>query len=341
VSVSIGFAVVGGGRIGALHARHLAGSVDGARLVMVVDVDPATAQRVAAGRAGVSTGASLAEALAHPEVDAVLIASPTSLHSEQLRAAAAAGKAIFCEKPVANDLAETIAAMAAVKTAGVPFQIGFNRRFDPAYAAVGRSVHAGALGTIELFRSQSSDPGPAPEAYIASSAGFFKDSVIHDIDTARFVAGEVERVTALGRVMVDPVYRKYGDVDTSVITLEFESGALGVLMNSRRTVYGHDLRVEVHGSLGKVVAEDERATKVWTYDTAGVHGDFYYHFIERFTDAYRLELQAFVDAVAAGTVPSPGATDAVESLRVAEAAERSLKEGRTVALAELRDEVLA
>jgi myo-inositol 2-dehydrogenase/D-chiro-inositol 1-dehydrogenase len=202
-------------------------------------------------------------------------------------------------------------------------------------------VHAGTVGTVELFRSQSSDPGPAPEAYIASSAGFFKDSVIHDIDTARFVAGEVERVTALGRVMVDPVYQKYGDVDTSVITLEFESGALGVLMNSRRTVYGHDLRVEVHGSLGKVVAEDERATKVWKYDAAGVHGDFYYHFIERFTDAYRLELQAFVDAVAAGMPPSPGATDAVESLRVAEAAERSLREGRTVALAELRVEVRA
>jgi len=341
VSKGIGFAVVGAGRIGALHARHLAGSVDGARLVMVVDVDAATAGRVAGGRAGVSVGSGLAHALADPDVDAVLIASPTSLHSEQLRAAAAAGKAIFCEKPVANDLAETISAMAAVEAAGVPFQIGFNRRFDPAYAALGRAVHGGKIGAVELFRSQSSDPGPAPEAYIASSAGFFKDSVIHDIDTARFVAGEVERVTALGRVMVDPVYQRYGDVDTSVITLEFVSGALGVLMNSRRTVYGHDLRVEVHGSLGKLVAEDERATKVWGYDATGVHGDFYYHFIERFTEAYRRELQAFVDAIAAGAVPTPGATDAIESLRVAEAAERSLKERRTVAVSELRAEVTA
>lgn len=335
----IGFAVVGAGRIGALHARHLAGSVAGARLVMVVDADAATADRVAGSRPGVRTGTDIGDALAAHDVDAVLIASPTSLHTHQLRAAAAAGKAIFCEKPVANDLRETSATMAAVMAAGVPFQIGFNRRFDPAYAALGKAVHTGAVGTVELFRSQSSDPGPAPEAYIASSAGFFKDSVIHDIDTARFVAGEVERVTALGRVMVDPVYQRYGDVDTSVITLEFVSGALGVLMNSRRTVYGHDLRVEVHGSLGKVVAEDERATKVWNYDANGVHGDFYYHFIERFEGAYRLELQAFVDAVRTGAAPTPGATDAVESLRVAEAAERSLKEGRTVALAELHQEV--
>ncbi|HLU81844.1 MAG TPA: inositol 2-dehydrogenase [Trueperaceae bacterium] len=337
----IGFAVVGAGRIGALHARHLAGSVDGARLVMVVDADEATALRVAGGRPGVSIGTDIAEALDARDVHAVLIASPTSLHSQQLLAAAAAGKAIFCEKPVANDLQETIRAMVAVTAAGVPFQIGFNRRFDPAYAAVGTAVRTGKIGAVELFRSQSSDPGPAPEAYIASSAGFFKDSVIHDIDTARFVAGEVERVTALGRVMVDPVYERYGDVDTSVISIEFVSGALGVLMNSRRTVYGHDLRLEVHGSLGKVVAEDERATKVWNYDAGGVHGDFYYHFIERFTAAYRLELQAFVTAVKAGEPPTPGATDAIESLRVAEAAEMSLKHGRSVALSELRTEVTA
>lgn len=330
---TLGFAVVGAGRIGALHARHLAGAVEGARLVCVVDPDTAAAQRAALGGASVAT--DLAEALANPAVDAVLIASPTNLHAPQLEAAAAAGKAILCEKPVANDLASTIRAMEAVMRAGVPFQIGFNRRFDPAYAALGRAVQAGELGKVELFRSQSSDPGPAPEAYIASSAGFFHDSVIHDIDTARFVAGEVKRVTALGRVMVDPVYAKYGDVDTSVITLEFTSGALGVLMNSRRTVYGHDLRVEVHGERGKLVAEDERATKLWRYGPHGPQGDYYHHFLDRFRDAYRLEVQAFVDAVAAGHTPSPGPVDAIESLRVADAAWRSLKEGRPVAITEV------
>ena len=340
----LGVAVIGAGRIGSLHARHLRGAVDGARLVLVVDADLEVARRAAgavaaAGRdaaaGAVAVASDLEAALANDEVDAVVIASPTDLHAGQLEAAAGAGKAIFCEKPVAHGLAATMAALASVQEAGVPFQIGFNRRFDPAYAAVGAAVAAGEIGAVELFRSQSSDPGPAPEAYIAASGGFFRDSVIHDIDAARFVAGEVRRVTALGRVLVDDVYRRHGDVDTSVVTLEFEGGGLGVLMNSRRTLYGHDLRLEVHGSEGKLVAEDERATKLWRYDRHGVHGDFYYHFLERFKDAYRLELQAFVDAVVAGASPKPGIVDAVESLRVAEAAELSLRSGRPVELAEV------
>ena len=329
----LGVAVIGAGRIGALHARHLAGGIEGARLVMVVDPDEDAARRAAAGIAEVR--GDYASALHHADVDAILIASPTTMHAEQLIAAAGAGKAIFCEKPVANSLRETMSAMGAVEASGVPFQIGFNRRYDPAYAEVARAVHAGELGAVELFRSQSSDPHPAPEAYIAASAGFFHDSVIHDIDMARFVAGEVERVSALGRVLVDPVYERHGDVDTSVITLEFVSGALGVLMNSRRTVYGHDLRLEVHGAAGKLVAEDERATKVWRYGADGVRGDFYYHFLERFRDAYRLEVQAFVDGVRSGTAPGPGPTDAIESLRVADAAAMSLREGRSVRVAEV------
>lgn len=329
----LGFAVIGAGRIGALHARHLAGAIEGARLSVVADPDEAAARAAAVGGAGVV--ADLNEALGHPRVDAVVIASPTSAHAEQLIAAAEAGKAIFCEKPVADDLAQTMAAMAVVERTGVPFQIGFNRRFDPAYAELARAIGAGELGRVELFRSQSSDPRPAPEAYIASSSGFYRDSVIHDIDTARFVVGEVERVTALGRVMVDPLYAKYGDVDTSVLTLEFASGALGVLMNSRRTVYGHDLRVEVHAERGKLVAEDERATKLWRYDVHGVHGDFYDHFLDRFRDAYRRELQAFVDAVRAGQAPTPGARDAIETLRVADAATLSLEQGRPVRVDEI------
>lgn len=341
---TLGVAVVGAGRIGSLHAKHLRGAVDGASLVMVVDADLEVARRAAgvtaagsglAATSGVAVATELEAALEHQDVDAVVIASPTDLHAAQLAAVAAAGKAIFCEKPVAHGLEATIAALARVRQAGVPFQIGFNRRFDPAYAAVGKAVAAGEIGQVELFRSQSSDPGPAPEAYIASSGGFFRDSVIHDIDTARFVAGEVRRVTALGRVLVDDVYRRHGDVDTSVVTLEFVGGGLGVLMNSRRTVYGHDLRLEVHGSKGKLMAEDERATKLWRYDRGGVHGDFYYHFLERFKDAYRLELQAFVDAVRAGAAPSPSVVDAVESLRVAEAAGLSLALGRPVELAEI------
>ncbi len=333
MTAAFGFAVIGAGRIGALHARHLAGAVEGARLEVVCDVDEAAARAAAIGGAAAMT--DVAEALAHPRVDAVVVASPTNAHAEQLRLAAAAGKAIFCEKPVADDLVSTTEVMAVVEASGVPFQIGFNRRFDPAYAELARRIRAGELGKVELFRSQSTDPRPAPEAYIASSSGFFRDSVIHDIDTARFVAGEVERVTALGRVLVDPLYAKYGDVDTSVLTLEFASGALGVLMNSRRTVYGHDLRVEVHAERGKLVAEDERATKLWRYDATGFHGDFFDHFLDRFRDAYRRELQSFVDHLRAGTPPTPGAVDAIETLRVADAATLSLQQGRPVRISEV------
>ncbi|MBX3142565.1 MAG: inositol 2-dehydrogenase [Trueperaceae bacterium] len=329
----MGFAVVGAGRIGALHARHLLGAVEGARLVMVVDIDEAAARR--AGGGVVSVGRDISDALSDARVDAVVIASPTDKHVEQVQAVAAAGKAVFCEKPVAKTLADTRRALESVAAAGVPFQIGFHRRFDPAYAAVARAVAAGELGGVELFRSQSTDPAPPPEEYVAVSGGFYRDSVVHDLDAARFIAGEVTHVTALGRVLVDDRFKRQNDVDTSVVTLEFESGALGVVMNSRRTDYGHDLRIEVHGSVGKLVAEDERATKVWRYDKAGFHADFFGHFLTRFRDAYRLEMEAFTSALRSGKSPAPGPRDAIESLRLAEAAQASLESGGRVAVAEI------
>lgn len=329
---TLGFGVVGAGRIGTLHAHHLSGAVRNARLVAVYDADAGAAER-AAGNAKV-TG-SFEELLAEPAVDAVLIASPTTLHAAQIRAAATAGKAIFCEKPVALDLGETVTAMEVVRAAGVPFQIGFNRRYDPAYAALAKGVHAGEIGKVELFRSQSTDPAPSPVSYIATSGGFYRDSVIHDIDTAQFVAGPIERVTALGRVLVVPEYAEVGDIDTSVLTLEFASGALGVLINSRRTVHGHDLRVEVHGERGKLVAEDVQRTKLWHYGAEGVTTDTYYHFMDRFLDAYRLEVQAFVDAVLVGEEPTPGPNAAIDSLRVADAATLSLHEKRPVRVEEV------
>lgn len=332
-SGSLGFGLAGAGRIGALHARHLSGAVRGARLVTVFDADRNAAERASAGLATVAS--DYAAMLADPEVDAVLIATPTTLHAQQIRAAAAAGKAIFCEKPVALDLAETVAAMAAVRSAKVPFQIGFNRRFDPGYGALAAGVRSGEIGKVELFRSQSTDPAPSPVSYIATSGGFYRDSVIHDIDTAHFVVGAIERVTALGRVLVVPEYAGVGDIDTSVLTLEFSNGALGVLLNSRRTAHGHDLRLEVHGALGKLVAEDVHRTKLWHYDDKGVHADTYYHFMDRFEDAYRLELQAFVDAVLERREPTPGPDDAIASLRVADAATLSLHEGRPVRIDEI------
>lgn len=329
----LGFGVLGAGRIGALHARNLAGSIDGAHLALVMDADLEAAQRAAYG--GAAVVGSVEEVLGHPAVNAVLIASPTTLHAEQIKAAAQAGKAIFCEKPVALDLKTTQEALNAVKTAGVPFQIGFNRRFDAGFREVARAIHTGELGRPEMFRSQSSDPTPPPESYVATSGGIFIDSVIHDLDIARFMLGDVTRVTALGRVLVAPYMEVYSDVDTSILTLEFTSGAIGVVQNSRRTVHGYDLRVEVHGERGKLVTEAERATQVWKYGEAGIQGDYVYYFLERFRDAYRAEVQAFVDAVHSGEKPKPGAEDAVEALRLALAATKSLKEKRPVEVAEI------
>ncbi|MEX2536438.1 MAG: inositol 2-dehydrogenase [Trueperaceae bacterium] len=355
---SLGFGVIGAGRIGSLHARHIAGAVDGARLVAVMDANPKAAERATFGEAYAT--ADVDRILTDPAVDAVLIASPTSLHAQQVRAAARAGKAIFCEKPIALELTETIEAMRAVEDAGVPFQIGFNRRFDPGYAEIARAVRAGELGSVEMFRSQSSDPAPPPREYAALSGGIYLDTVIHDIDTARFVVGEIETVSALGRVMVEPYLAEVDDVDTSILTLQFASegnqgvgnqgvgnegvgnaagematGAIGVLQNTRRTVFGYDLRVEVHCQRGKLVTEAERATNVWRYGKEGISGDFVYYFIERFREAYRMEVQAFVDAVREGRTPTPGTRDAVESLRVAVAATKSLRSGVPVRVADI------
>jgi myo-inositol 2-dehydrogenase/D-chiro-inositol 1-dehydrogenase len=328
------FAVIGAGRMGAIHAANLAGAVPGAELAAVVDPDLAAARRAAAG--GAEATDDLGRVLADDRIGAVLVASPTPLHAGQIEAAARAGKAIFSEKPVALELAETQAAMAAVEAAGVPFQIAFQRRYDPGFARARALIEAGALGRVEMFRSLACDPRPASLDYLRTSGGIYKDMAIHDLDIARHLCGDVLEVNALGAALVDPRIGELGDVDTSVLTLRFVSGALGVVQNSRRAVYGYDLRTEVQGSAGKVVVEDERATPVWTYGAEGIRGDYYDWFVDRFRDAYRLEVQAFAEAVRAGRRPTPGPVDAVETLRLAEAATRSLRAGRPVKLAEVR-----
>jgi len=327
------FAVVGAGRIGALHAAHLAGSVPGAELAAVVDTNLETAER-AAVRGAYATD-DLGRVLADGRIEALLIASPTPLHAAQISAAARAGKAIFSEKPIALEVAETRAALAAVEAARVPFQIGFQRRYDTGFARARALIEAGAVGRIEMFRALACDPEPASLDYLRTSGGLYKDMTIHDIDIARFLCGEVAEVSALGASLVDPRIGELGDADTSVLTLRFHSGAIGVIQNSRRAVYGYDIRTEVYGARGKIVVESERATPVWTYGKDGVSGDYYHWFIDRFRDAYRLEVQAFVEAVRAGRTPTPGPVDALEALRVAEAATASLRAGRPVRLTEV------
>lgn len=335
MSRNVGFAVIGAGRIGALHAETLF-SLPKARLVAVVDPDREAALRVAEDRLAATT---IDAAFKNPEVDAVVIASPTDLHAEHIIAAARAGKAIFCEKPVSLDLARAEEAMRVVEETQVPFQVGFQRRFDPGFATAKRRLDS--IGRLEMLRMQSCDPRPASFEYLKSSGGIFCDMTIHDIDLARFFGGDIVEVTAIGSRFVVPELEQTDDVDTAILTLRFASGALGVIQNSRRAVYGYDIRTELFGEKGKLVVEQEQATALYVYDAAGVHRDYATWFIDRFRTAYVGELGAFVAAVREGRTPSPGASDAIESLRVALAATRSLREGRAVKVDEVRSDPAA
>src|SRR5205823_9307752 len=228
--------VVGVGRIGRMHADILARQVPGAALAMVQDAHRDSARAVAE-TLGVPAADALDELLG--DVDAVAICTSTDTHADLIVAAAEAGKAIFCEKPVSLDLAEVDRALAAVEEAGVPFQIGFNRRFDPSHAAVAAAVADGTIGVPQLARISSRDPAPPPLAYVRGSGGIFLDMTIHDFDMARFVTGsEVVEVFARGAVRVDPAFGDAGDVDTAAVMLVHENGCLTTIDNSRQAVYG-------------------------------------------------------------------------------------------------------
>lgn len=332
----IRFALLGAGRMGAEHGLALA-SLPQARVVAVADPLDEAARRVARLTRASRTYRDPLDAIADPEVGAVIIVTPTSTHAALIEAAALAGKAIFCEKPVAGDLAETERVMRLVEERGVPFQIGFQRRFDAAYVQAKERIEAGEIGQVEQFAATGRDPTPPPLEYLKVSGGIFLDQAIHDLDIARFLVGEVEEVVALGDVKVDPAIAALGDADTTTALLRFEGGAQGVVQNSRRAVYGYDVRAEVFGSNGKLVMDATPKTPLARYGE-GVRVDHYHFFMDRFKDAYRAEIAAFVAALAAGRAPSPGARDATESLRLALACTRSLKEGRPVRVQDVRPE---
>jgi myo-inositol 2-dehydrogenase/D-chiro-inositol 1-dehydrogenase len=323
--------IVGVGRIGRMHAELLARQVPGAAVSTVFDAHAPSA-RDAAELLGVSTAESAHDLIAAPDVDAVAICSPTDTHADLIVAAAQAGKAIFCEKPVSLDLAEVDRALAAVQAAGVPFQIGFNRRFDPAHESVHQAVASGAIGEPHLVRITSRDPAPPPLEYVKHSGGLFLDMTIHDFDMARYVTGsEVVEVFARGAVRVEPSFAEAGDVDTAVVTLTHADGCLTAIDNSRRAVYGYDQRVEVFGSAG-MARSDNPAAHTGTVATAAgvVHTTLPYFFLDRYVPSYVREWEAFVEAVRSGVDPPVGTADARAPLVIGLAAWRSLREGRPV-----------
>ena len=324
-------ALFGAGRIGRIHAANLARQ-SGARLRYVVDVAKAAAAEVA-GQHGARALAEPQEALDDPTVGAVVIASSTDTHADLIRRAAAAGKAIFCEKPVDLDLERARRCAEAVRAAGVVCMVGFNRRFDPTFAAVKRRLDAGEIGASEMLIITSRDPGPPPVSYLQVSGGVFKDMLIHDFDMFRWVLGdEAESVHAVGSCLVDPSIAEVGDVDSAAVTLRTRGGKLCQINTSRRAAYGYDQRFEVLGSGGMLQAGNQRPTEVSAHTQTAVSYDLpEYFFLERYRAAYALEMAHFVAALTEGTPVLTTIEDGVMALALADAATRSWREGHPVA----------
>jgi myo-inositol 2-dehydrogenase/D-chiro-inositol 1-dehydrogenase len=320
-------ALIGAGRIGLEHARNLA-SLPEVQVALVCDPLIEAASRVGplARAAGITD--SPEEVFSRDDIEAVVICTPTNTHAEMIERAAKSKKAVFCEKPVALDLSRTGEALDVVRANGVPFQIGFQRRFDSGYAEAKRRVDAGDLGRIDQFRAVGRDPGPPPKEYLSKSGGLFIDQAIHEFDMARFLA-------AWGAVRFSEDAAAVGDVDTATTLLRFKSGALGVIENSRRAAYGYDIVTEIFGMHGKIVIQAEPKTPLRHYSESGYQMDHFHFFMDRFGPAFRAELEAFFRCVSEGSEPSPGVADAMESLKISVAATKSWKEGRPVKISEV------
>jgi myo-inositol 2-dehydrogenase/D-chiro-inositol 1-dehydrogenase len=331
--------VLGTGRIGRNHAGIVASQVPGATVAVLYDADEASCRELG-WQLGAPAAGSADEVLEAADVDAVAICTPTGLHAEQVVAAARAGKAIFCEKPVSLDLAEVDRALAAVVEAGVPFQVGFNQRFDPGHAAVAAAVADGRVGAPHLVRITSRDPQPPHPEYARGSGGIFLDMTIHDFDMARYVVGsEVVEVYATGGVLVEPALAEIGDLDTVAVTLVHENGCITTIDGSRRAVYGYDQRVEVFGSEGLAASENQHVHAAVVRDAAGVHGaTLTYPFLDRYAASYVAEWVEFVTAVREARAPAVGVADARAPLVIGLAAWRSVREHRPVRVEELAGE---
>ena len=323
--------LLGCGRIGQVHARAIRENAD-ATLVAVADaVEPAA--RALADQSGAEVRGT-AEILDASDIDAVIIGTPTTTHYDLVHAAARAGKAIFCEKPVDLSSDRIRECIEVVEVAGVPFFTAFNRRFDPNFATLKQRIDAGAIGQVELVTILSRDPAPPPLSYITSSGGLFRDMMIHDLDMARFLLGEDPvSVFAVGSCMVDPAIGAAGDVDTAAVTLSTASGAICQISNSRRAAYGYDQRIEVHGSDGMLRADNQLESTVEQATASGFERAPAQHFfLERYGRAYAAEMASFIAALKDGSPPSPGILDGLKAQQLADAAAESMEKGQPVQL---------
>lgn len=324
--------LLGAGRIGRVHAVNIAGHAR-SQLVAVSDVNEVAARSLADAYGANATSSEAI--LSDPMIDAVLIATSTDTHSDLIEKATAAGKAVLCEKPVDLSLERAQACFDAVSKTGVPVMIGFNRRFDPNFAAIRAAIVAGEVGKAELLSITSFDPAPPPVAYVKVSGGLFRDMMIHDFDMVNFLMGDVPKtVHAVGSSIVDPEIGKAGDVDTAVVTLTYADGRIAVIKNSRRAVYGYDQRVELLGSEGLLSAGnvlENTVSKATNMGVTSAKPEFF--FLERYMRAYAAEWDAFVNAVLDGASVPVTLGDGVAALALAEAATESARSGQSITVA--------
>jgi myo-inositol 2-dehydrogenase/D-chiro-inositol 1-dehydrogenase len=320
-------ALLGAGRIGKIHAANAHAHP---KLALTSVVDPFAENADAVARATGCAVVSLESVLGDASIEGVIVASSTDTHLDYCLRAAAAGKAIFCEKPLDMDVARARATAGAL--AGARLFLGFNRRFDPNFRALQARLAGGAVGALESLQITSNDPAPPPVAYVKVSGGLFKDMAIHDFDMARWLLGEEPaEVFAWGSALVDPAIGEAGDIDTARTLLRTASGKLCVIANSRRSGFGYDQRIEAYGAGGMVRADNVTESTVQVWSEAGAQGDrFQNFFLDRYAAAYRAEMDHFADILAGAAAPSVGYADGVAALALADAAGQSLRSGLPV-----------
>jgi len=328
--------LIGLGRIGAFHTETLTNlpELDG---LVITDERPDVVKEVAAKYG--ATPVDSVEALLSSGIDGVVVAAATPAHAALTLAAVEAGLPTFCEKPVAASADESAHVADVIARSGVPVQIGYQRRFDAAFAAVKAAVDSGSLGALHTVRSTTMDPAPPPLDYIKGSGGIFRDCAVHDFDVLRWITGQnAVEVYATGSVQGDPLFTEYGDVDTAAIVVRFDGGALGVVSAARYNARGYDCRLEVHGFSDTVVAGWDQGVPVRNLDPANdfPRGQPHSFFMDRFTEAFRTELSGFVKVVQGGPVLGATVADAVEVAWIAEAAAESLRRGVPVRIEEVR-----
>jgi myo-inositol 2-dehydrogenase/D-chiro-inositol 1-dehydrogenase len=329
----IGIALMGAGRMARTHAAAIGGA--GGKLVTVYDVVEQAAKSLAADT-GASVAHSVEEALEHPDVAAMLVATSSNTHVDLIIKGVQAGKAVMCEKPLAPNLSDAkrcLDVLGAAQASKV--FLAFNRRFDSGHAELKKAIDKGEIGSLQQLTITSRDPAPPPLDYIPNSGGLFRDMMIHDFDMARWILDEEPvSIYGFGSSLVDPEIGKLGDIDTAGVVMVTQNGKQAIILNSRRAVYGYDQRIEAFGSAGMVISDNPRATAVKRYSSGsfGAPDRIFTFYMDRYGESYRREIETFLGGVASGNPPPVNAIDGLRAVYLAEAAGASLRSGRAIEL---------